>query len=340
MLASVVLNLPTAATPRPLFNQSFNQPFKSALRYTGAMSTPAVRIRTPEGELVDVAPGGIIGRSHGAALRLDHPLVSEAHALVSLRGRKLKLLTLRGSMEVDGKRLPEIVLEAGQRILLAQGVAIEVERVELPSYVLALTGFGVEPEELSAAVYSIVARPPPGLSELVVGFQAAAPAHVYSTTEGWRIRLRDQPPQAVVAGASWDIDGARVGALELPIGSAGSKSTVFAGRIYAPLRVVARFETVHLETAGQPTLVIIGVPARILTELCVIGAPVAWEVVANEIWRDETDGRALRQNWDRNLRSLRVKLRQGGLRDDLVRPDGKGNVELFLQPGDTVVNET
>lgn len=310
------------------------------MRYTSRMSTPLVRFRTADGELVDVPPGGIIGRSHGAALRLDHPLVSEAHALVSLRGRKLKLLALRGSMEVEGKRLPEIVLEEGQHVLLAQGVAIAVEAVELPSYVLALTGLGAEPEELSAAVYSIVVRPPPGLSELVVGFQASAPAHVYSTTDGWRIRLRDQAPQAVVAGATWDIDGARVGALELPIGSAGSKSTFFVGRIYAPLRVVARFETVHLETVGQPTLVINGLPARILSELCAIGTPVPWEVVANEIWRDETDGRALRQNWDRNLRTLRVKLRQGGLRDDLVRPDGKGNVELFLQPGDTVSNET
>lgn len=304
------------------------------------MSTPLVRFRTPDGELVDVAPGGILGRSHGAALRLDDPLVSEAHALVSLRGRKLKLLTLRGSMEVEGKRLPEIVLEPGQRILLAQGVAIEVAAVELPGFVLALTGLGAEPEELSAAVYSIVVRPPPGLSELVVGFQANASAHVYSTTEGWRIRLRDRAPEAVEAGASWDIDGVRVGAVALSIDSAGAKSTVFAGRIYAPLRIVARYETVHLESRGQPTLVIIGVPARILSELCAIGTPVPWEVVASEIWRDEQDSRALRQNWDRNLRSLRVKLRLSGFRDDLVRPDGKGNVELFLQPDDTVVNDT
>ena len=310
------------------------------MRYSGAMSTPLVRFRTPDGELVDVAAGGFLGRSQGASLRLDDPLVSEAHALVSLRGRKLKLLTLRGSMEVDGKRLPEIVLEPGQRILLAQGVAVEVEGVELPSHVLALTGLSAQPEELSAAVYSIVVRPPPGLSELVVGFQASASAHVYSTSEGWRIRLRDRAPEAVEAGASWEIDGVTVGALALSIESAGSKSTVFAGRIYAPVRIVARYETVHLEAQGHPSLVITGVPARILSELCAMGAPAPWEVVANEVWRDEEDHRALRQNWDRNLRSLRAKLRQSGFREDLVRPDGKGNVELFLMPDDVVVNDT
>lgn len=304
------------------------------------MSKPYARLRTPDGESIDVPAGGIIGRLPGAAIRLDDPLVSEAHALVSLRGRKLKLLALRGSMEVDGKRMPELVLEPGQRILLAQGVALEVEEVVLPSHVLALTGLGATPEELSASVYSIVVRPPPGLPELVVGFQASAAAHVFSTTEGWRIRIRSQAPENVEAGSSWEIDGVEVGAVALPIASAGAKSTVFYGRIYAPVRIVARYETVHLESLGQPTLVITGVPARILSELVSMGAPAPWDVVASEVWRDEDDRQNLRQNWDRNLRTLRAKLRSAGFREDLVRPDGKGNVELFLQPDDTVVNET
>ncbi len=59
------------------------------------MGNPFVRLRTHDGVTADVPPGGLIGRLPGAALRLDDPLVSEAHALVSLRGRKLKLLALR-----------------------------------------------------------------------------------------------------------------------------------------------------------------------------------------------------------------------------------------------------
>lgn len=304
------------------------------------MSSLYVRLRAPDGHRADVPPGGLIGRLPSAVLRLEDPLVSEAHALVSLRGRKLKLLALRGALEVDGKRLHEVVLEVGQRILLAQGVALEVEAVELPSHVLALTGLGNHPEELSASVYSILIRPPPGLPELAVGYQASAAAHVFSTSDGWRIRIRNQAPEIIRAGGSWEIDGVRLGAIQIPIAAAGAQSTFYSGRIYAPLRIVARYETVHLEGLGQPTLVITGVPARILSEIANYGAPAPWEVVAAEIWRGEEDRQVLRQNWDRNLRSLRAKLRASGLREDLVRPDGKGNVELFLMPDDTVVDET
>lgn len=304
------------------------------------MPNPLVRFRTSDGALVEVPPGGLLGRLPGAALQLDDPLISEAHALVSLRGRRLKLLSLRGHMEVDGKRTPEVVLEKGQRILLAQGVAIEVDAVILPSHVVALTGLGPEPEELSAANYSIITRPPPGLPELVAAYNANAAAHIYSTTEGWRIRIQSRAPEPVEAGCSWNIDGVTVGVIAIPIARAGAQSTIFAGRIYAPLRIVARYESVHMELSGAPTVVITGVPARILSEMVSFGAPVSWEVVAAEVWRGETDRQALRQNWDRNLRTLRAKLRAGGLREDLVRPDGKGNVELYLLPDDIVVNET
>ena len=48
---------------------------------------------------------------------------------------------------------------------------------------------------------------------------------------------------------------------------------------------------------------------------------------------------AWRKSWDRALARLRERLREAGLREDLVRPDGRGNVELFLRPGDQVVDE-
>ena len=37
-----------------------------------------------------------------AALHLDDPRVSEAHAMVSIRGSELKLLALRGRFQIDG----------------------------------------------------------------------------------------------------------------------------------------------------------------------------------------------------------------------------------------------
>ena len=301
------------------------------------MVTPSVRFRTPDGALVDVPAGGIIGRLSSAALRVDDPLVSEAHALVSLRGAHLKLLALRGWLEVDGNRSPDVVLRSGQRIALAQGLALEVDSVRLPSHVIAIVGLGPEPVELSSGVYSVVVRPPPGLSELKPGFQGNASAHVFSSTDGWRIRIRNQPPEDVLAGARWEIEGVEVSAVALPLGHAGAQDTLYhRGRIYPPTHITARYETVHIVPEGGPPVVLVGVPARIVSELCALAVPAAWEMVAAEIWKDEADRHLLRQNWDRNLRSLRARLRQHGLREDLVRPDGRGNVELFLLPGDIV----
>ena len=83
-------------------------------------------------------------------------------------------------------------------------------------------------------------------------------------------------------------------------------------------------------------VVIDGNPARILTELAEMGQPVPWEVVAREVWKAPMDLEPLRKIWDQTLRRLRLHLRQHGLREDLVRPDGHGNVEIFVMPGDRV----
>ena len=73
----------------------------------------AAEVRLPDGSARELRPGDIIGRMRGAALCLDDPRISEAHALVSLRGSTLRLLALRGRMSVDGKPRSDAVLEPG-----------------------------------------------------------------------------------------------------------------------------------------------------------------------------------------------------------------------------------
>jgi hypothetical protein len=102
------------------------------------------------------------------------------------------------------------------------------------------------------------------------------------------------------------------------------------------MRVVPLYSSVRLEADGREPVLLHGQPARIASELCEYAEPVPWDVVAREVWRDETDEVRLRQNWDRNLRLLRERLREARLRDDLVLPDGHGNVALNLLPGDEV----
>ena len=46
------------------------------------------------------------------------------------------------------------------------------------------------------------------------------------------------------------------------------------------------------------------------------------------------------RTWDRALRRLRRGLDEASVREDLVRVDGHGNIELLLLSGDGVVDET
>ena len=68
---------------------------------------------------VTLVPGDLVGRIWSAALRLDDPGVSEAHALVSLRGEELWLLGLRGRFLVEGQPRTEVAMAPGMRVRLS-----------------------------------------------------------------------------------------------------------------------------------------------------------------------------------------------------------------------------
>jgi hypothetical protein len=108
----------------------------------------SVRLRLPDGSTTTLSPGDIVGRMASAALVLDDPRVSEAHALVSLRGAELQLLALRGMFAVNGEPSSKIVLQPGQRLSFAEGLALEVEAVQLPDTLAALEGDGLPTQVL------------------------------------------------------------------------------------------------------------------------------------------------------------------------------------------------
>ena len=85
-----------------------------------------------------LGPGDRIGRLASAALTIDDARVSEAHAMISLRGGELRLLGLRGLFVVDGPPVQEVTLREGLEVQLAPGVSLEVLEIELPDAVLAL----------------------------------------------------------------------------------------------------------------------------------------------------------------------------------------------------------
>ena len=186
--------------------------------------------------------------------------------------------------------------------------------------------------ELCAEVYSLVRSPEP---DLVPTYVEGAAARAWSTAEGWAIDV-GQGPERVAAGKVWAVDGLAIEAVEVELSEASSAPTVGAGN---SLTLVVRSTSVHVHRPRRAPYALDGLAARLVTELALMRAPAPWDVVAREIWGSDRDLPWLRANWDRTLRRLRHHLREADIRPDLVRADGRGNIEVYLYPGDEIVDE-
>jgi len=295
-----------------------------------------VKFSLPNGSKVIASHGDLLGRLATAAVHLDDARISEAHAMVSLRGRELKLLALRGRFAVENKTITEVLLKPGLQIELAGGLVIEVDDVILPAEVLAIQGTGV-PQQILGGVCSINGRPRP---RIFARYVPSAVAHIWSTGIGWRIQLANEPPRPLIAGDSWVVGETAFEAVAVPLERAGQPETRIKGGIRAPLRLVAMYDSVHIHREAQVAIALGGISARILSELVALGGPTDWEVIAREVWRHCLDRHTLRKKWDVNLSRLRGKLRAAKIRPDLIRADGTGKLELILHEGDEVEDRT
>jgi hypothetical protein len=291
---------------------------------------PSVRVRLPDGTLEILQAGEIIGRTWASALRLDQPEISEAHAMVSLRGERLWLLALRRRFHVDGRPSDGVALERGQTITLAPGVDLKVEHVALPDVVLGLQGPGLAAQVL-AGTCSLVRDPHP---RLVPGTPAGALAQFWPTESRWRARTPGDPARPLLAGDVLHLPCGAYTVVEIGIGAAGQTPTRVDPD--APLRIVTHFDTVHLHRADSEVVVLTGQLARVVSELAAIRQPVAWEELARPHWPHIADREILRRRWDGLLGRLRDRLRDGGIRPDLVSSTRIGLVEFVLRAGDDV----
>ncbi len=292
--------------------------------------TPAVTFLLPDGSLHRVAAGGWIGRTPSAALVLDDARISEAHAMVSLRGPDLKILGLRGRLRIDGAPATDAVLEEGMVVEPARGLELVVADVRLPTAVMALALPGLPPL-LLAGTTSILTRPAPAA---VTRYDPAASAWLWSAGPHWRLHVGGAPARDVAPGVPFMVDGVRCELVAQPLAQAGAVDTVAGDGGLAPLTVRSHYDVVHVFGPGDVAVHFDGQLGRLIAEVAAVGAPVAWYAVASAIWPDEADRGTLRSRWDVGLSRIRRKLRLAGLRGDLLRAAGIGLIELFLRPGD------
>ena len=268
-----------------------------------------VRFRLPGGQTADACPGDLVGRLWLAAVRLDDPRLSEAHALVSLRGTTLQAMALRGALAVGGVAVTEVVLVPGLVVELAVGLVLEVVDVELPDHALALAGFGPRPQVLVASVYTILAGPPaPPRAEVPSG-RAGAPLEHGARLDGAAGRQR---PGAAGGGHDARRCGGPGGRGPGRGGGRGAAGDDAPRSVDPRVRIVTRYDSVQLHRDALRWWILAGGAARLVSELAAMGGLAGWEAIAGELWPGEADRVLLRQKWDRTLQTLRGKIRNTG----------------------------
>jgi hypothetical protein len=221
----------------------------------------------------------------------------------------------------------EVTLARGLTVALAHELELEVLLVQHPEHLLALQGPGLGREVLSGS--ALVGRIVPG-----------APVHLWTDGEAWVCQLPGEPPRALVAGDELVVAGTTLQVLEVPGPAASSTGTVSGGRLDLPLRIDGYFDAVQIHRPGQPVVAFGGAAGRVLCELGAIGQPVYWLEAAKAVWSDGADAEALRKRWDVLMIRLRRRLERAGIRADLLRADGTGNVQLVLQPEDVFLDRS
>ena len=285
--------------------------------------------QTADGVQHELGHGDIIGRLWSARLQLASPDISEAHALVSLRGGELHLLALRGIFAYRGKPTKDLVLAAGQTIHFSRDIATKVIEVVLPKHTLGVEGDGLVRQPLRG-VASLRLLPQPALSQ---GVHPAADAVFFAVDDAWMVRTA---AGTTPLDETWTLahDNGEVRAVRIALSRAGQQATVALNQLETPLRIETHFDSVHIHREGAPTVTVTGHAARIISDLGAAGTSLPWEDLASALWTDEIHRDHLRSRFDAVLARTRRKLRQEGLRTNLLSPDGAGNLALLLRPGD------
>lgn len=283
-----------------------------------------------EDAIYAVGHGEFIGRSGAAALTIDDPRISEAHAMVSLRGRGLEVLALRGKLRVRGNRVYEAKLSANVSLELAPEFFVTCVDIILPEHVLALDFAGL-PRVVLTSTLTLYTEPEPRVRR---GFDPRSAATIWNMDGQWRIQISSHKLQHLEGGETFELGQNTLSVTRVPVQSAGLEKTMRS----SPVLMQAHGGSVKVwrEQKDECPIVVSGVPGKIGAVLLEAGGSLNWRVVVGRVWPgDQSTEAALRGRFDAGVRRLRERLVQLGLPPETVRLDGAGSV-ILIPPGDHV----
>jgi len=228
----------------------------------------------------------------------------------------------------------DVLLVPGRAIRITQDIEIKVESVHLPEAVLGIEADGLPRQALPASC-AIVTTP---RLQVVPSYRADAQAWIWSNGAEWNLRLPAEPARPLRADETFLVDGHSLTTSIMALDAAGGATTLGPSLDLEPLVIEVRYDVVHIHRGTRTELTLVGKPARVVSELALLGGTADWQLLAREVWPDESERSALRRRFDVCMVRLRQKLRSARIRPHLVRPLGTGVVELVLHPRDRVVD--
>lgn len=288
---------------------------------------PGVVLEADDGAQFRVVAGDLLGRSPRSAVPLQDPRVSEAHALVSLRGDGFVLLGLRGTVWTGVRWGAEVPLVEGRSVRLADGIEFLVRHVQLPHAMLALQGFPDGLVVLNAPVWSLFVAP----LRAHPGFDGTARAWVWSSDGPWWRRSGEGEVVPLDVGDRFEVGTHLLDVVGVAVNEGRVTQTATERGQHPPLDIVIGEALTRIRMAGRETT-IGGRPHDILRHTALLTRhqdSVHWTEVAQCIWRVNPTP----HNWYRNRTRLAAMLREAGLPHQLYQMH-QGRVRLHLRPED------
>ncbi len=273
---------------------------------SASFSAPEVRLEV----------GDFVGRHRMCAVQLNHPGAPMVSACVVRRGRRLFLEGQGHRPELGPDNTKRVWLEVGVTVPVHGGV-LEVLEVREPTRILAVAVADHPLQELVAPYYALRGGRRP---DLLPGEIPHPDAVIVDEGASWRISVGGRPFDPLVAGRVWQVAGTSLRTSWIDTRMPGS------GGAHEPLVVETHGSADHarISRASRHRVTLRG-RAAILLRAAVLNRG--------------TLGRAFTEDtrsFHSALVELQDALRAHGLRDDLIRPDGLGGWELFLQATDRV----